>query len=218
MVSDLEARGVFKIQQKVAAGAGPCGRRIQSRTRRRMAVGTSAGARMDFEDIYRSQRHRVYYLCLRMVGNEAEAEELTQDVFLQVYRKLNTFRGDSAFSTWLHRVAVNTVLMRLRKKAVPVLSLAAYREAGEDGSTALPGEPAIAPVDVPGRLWLEDALSQLSLKARVALFLHYVEGYRHREVAQMMGYSVHNAKSQLRRARLRLRQFTRSVEQQKQKK
>jgi len=76
-----------------------------------------------FEYLYRSHNRRVYSLCLRMIGNTAEAEELTQEAFLQVFRKINTFRGDSAFSTWLHRLSVNTVLMRLRKKTVAVLPL-----------------------------------------------------------------------------------------------
>jgi RNA polymerase sigma-70 factor, ECF subfamily len=177
--------------------------------KRRARSRTGAGPAMSFENIYKLHSQRVYYLCLRMVGNPAEAEDLTQDVFLQVYRKMNTFRGDSAFTTWLHRVAVNVVLMRLRKKSVPVTSLDAAREGGDDGTSARPEEGSIdhALISLPDHLWLEQAMQELPSRSRVALLLHYVEGYRHREIARLMGYSVHNSKSQLRRARLRLRQL-----------
>src|SRR3974390_2676455 len=86
----------------------------------RLAQQGDAGA---FERIYRLHSRRVYALCLRMVGNTAEAEDLTQDAFLQLFRKIGTFRGESAFSTWLHRLAVNVVLMKLRKKTLPETSL-----------------------------------------------------------------------------------------------
>src|SRR5579875_1473487 len=76
-----------------------------------------------FEMLYSLHKRRVYSLCLRMLGNVAEAEDLTQEAFLQLYRKIGTFRGDSAFSTWLHRLAVNVVLMHLRKKGLPQVSL-----------------------------------------------------------------------------------------------
>jgi RNA polymerase sigma-70 factor, ECF subfamily len=177
--------------------------------KRRPRNGASSGPPMNFERIYKLHSRRVYYLCLRMVGNPAEAEDLTQDVFLQVYRKMNTFRGDSAFTTWLHRVAVNVVLMRLRKKAIPVTSLEARHESEDEGTVPRPEEGVMDPAlaSLPDHLWLERALQQLPNRSRVALFLHYVEGYRHREIARLMGYSVHNSKSQLRRARIRLRQL-----------
>jgi len=85
-----------------------------------------------FERIYRLHHRRVYALCLRMVGNTAEAEDLTQEAFLQLFRKIGTFRGESAFSTWLHRLAVNVVLMRLRKKTLSETSLDEVTEPDED--------------------------------------------------------------------------------------
>src|SRR5579862_2297972 len=88
-----------------------------------------------FERIYRLHSRRVYALCLRMVGNTAEAEDLTQEAFLQLFRKIGTFRGESAFSTWLHRLAVNVVLMRLRKKTISATSLDEQSESDEESST-----------------------------------------------------------------------------------
>ena len=95
----------------------------------RLAQQGDAGA---FERIYRLHSRRVYALCLRMVGNTAEAEDLTQDAFLQLFRKIATFRGESAFSTWLHRLSVNVVLMHLRKKSLPVVSLEETTQVGEE--------------------------------------------------------------------------------------
>src|SRR6202051_4391711 len=95
----------------------------------RLAQQGDAGA---FERIYRLHSRRVYALCLRMVGNTAEAEDLTQDAFLQLFRKIGTFRGESAFSTWLHRLAVNVVLMKLRKKTLPETSLEESIETEEE--------------------------------------------------------------------------------------
>src|SRR5579872_1084769 len=86
-----------------------------------------------FEGLYGLHKRRVYSLCLRMTGNTAEAEDLTQEAFLQLYRKIATFRGESAFSTWLHRLAVNVVLMHLRKKGLPEVSLEESMEPQEDG-------------------------------------------------------------------------------------
>src|SRR5271165_7276601 len=89
-----------------------------------------------FEQLYRLHSRRVYALCLRMVGNPAEAEDLTQDAFLQLFRKIGTFRGESAFSTWLHRLSVNVVLMKLRKKSLPVTSLEETNDPDDDSSGA----------------------------------------------------------------------------------
>src|SRR5215831_5121894 len=95
-----------------------------------LAKGGDAAA---FEGLYGLHKRRVYSLCLRMTGNTAEAEDLTQEAFLQLYRKISTFRGESAFSTWLHRLSVNVVLMHLRKKNLPVVSLEeTTQSSGED--------------------------------------------------------------------------------------
>ena len=161
-----------------------------------------------FETLFRQNKQRVYALCLRMIGNTAEAEELTQEAFLQVFRKLHTFRGESAFSTWLHRLSVNTVLMRLRKKTLTVMSL-------EDDSTGDEsdeprkeyGAPDLALTGSIDRLHLERAIAQLPPGYRQMFLLHDVQGYEHHEIAEMLGVSIGNSKSQLHKARMRLRKL-----------
>lgn len=161
-----------------------------------------------FETLFRQNKQRVYALCLRMIGNTAEAEELTQEAFLQVFRKLHTFRGESAFSTWLHRLSVNTVLMRLRKKTLTVTPL-------EDDSTGDEsdeprkeyGAPDLALTGSIDRLHLERAIAQLPPGYRQMFLLHDVQGYEHHEIAEMLGVSIGNSKSQLHKARMRLRQL-----------
>jgi RNA polymerase sigma-70 factor, ECF subfamily len=134
------------------------------------------GDERGFERIYRLHSQRVYALCLRMMrGNSAEAEELTQESFLQLFRKIGTFRGESAFSTWLHRLAFNIVLMRLRKRSFQVVSMDEVLEPGEN-------TPAV-------------------------FILHDVQGYEHNEIAAIRGCSLGNSKSQLHKARARLRQL-----------
>jgi RNA polymerase sigma-70 factor (ECF subfamily) len=161
-----------------------------------------------FETLFRQNKQRVYALCLRMIGNTAEAEELTQEAFLQVFRKLHTFRGESAFSTWLHRLSVNTVLMRLRKKTLTVTPL-------EDDSTGDEsdeprkeyGAPDLALTGSIDRLHLERAIAQLPPGYRQMFLLHDVQGYEHHEIAEMLGVSIGNSKSQLHKARMRLRKL-----------
>jgi RNA polymerase sigma-70 factor (ECF subfamily) len=128
-----------------------------------------------------------------MVGNVAEAEDLTQEAFLQLHRKIATFRGDSAFSTWLHRLSINVVLMHLRKKGLPLMSLDEAMEPSYD--------------DGPGRSFGAPDLSVAALPAgyRLIFVLHDVEGFEHNEIAAMLDCSVGNSKSQLHKARLKLR-------------
>ena len=166
---------------------------------------------MDFESAYRTYSRRVYSKCLHMVGNEAEAEDLTQEVFLQLFRKMDSFRGESAFATWLYRVAVNVVLMRLRKKTLASTSL---EEAIElpDGVFTLKqmlGVPDRALTAIFDRLPLEHAVSQMPAGCKQVFLLHYVEGYGHREIARLLGLSIGTSKSQLYKARVRLRQLLR---------
>jgi RNA polymerase sigma-70 factor, ECF subfamily len=167
------------------------------------------GDPLAFERIYRLHSARVYALCLRMVGNTAEAEDLTQEAFLKVLRKIRTFRGDSAFSTWLHRIAVNLVLMRLRKKTSLETSLGQTSE--QDGDRPCPSEElAAADLFLAGsldRLNLERALEQLHPCQRVVVVLHDIQGYKHTEIAKMLDWSIGNSKSRLHRARARLRQL-----------
>ena len=172
----------------------------------RLAQQGDAGA---FERIYRLHSRRVYALCLRMVGNTAEAEDLTQDAFLQLFRKIGTFRGESAFSTWLHRLAVNVVLMKLRKKTLPETSLEESTDP-EDESTGPRREIGAPDLLLSGsidRVHLERAIEQLPPGYRQVFVLHDVQGFEHNEIAALMDCSIGNSKSQLHKARMRLREL-----------
>ena len=161
-----------------------------------------------FEWIYRLHSRRAYNLSLRMVGNATEAEDLTQDIFLQVFRKIHTFRGEVAFSTWLHRLAVNIVLMRLRKKKLAQTSLEEATEPNEEIGKPRKefGGPDLRLSGLMDRLNIDRALGELPLGYRSVFVLHDVQGYEHNEIAEILGCSVGNSKSQLHKARMRLRQ------------
>jgi len=169
---------------------------------------------MDFDRAYRMYSRRVYSKCLHMVGNEAEAEDLTQEVFLQLFRKMDSFRGESAFTTWLYRVAVNVVLMRLRRKSLSTSSLEDVIEVrgGVLSLTQILGAPDQALTTALDRLNLERAVSQMPAGYKQVFLMHYVEGYGHREIARMLGLSIGTSKSQLYKARVRLRQLLRAGE------
>jgi RNA polymerase sigma-70 factor (ECF subfamily) len=159
-----------------------------------------------FEGLYGLHKRRVYSLCLRMTGNTAEAEDLTQEAFLQLYRKIATFRGESAFSTWLHRLAVNVVLMRLRKKGLPEISLEETLEPQqEDGPRKDIGTRDNVLAGSIDRINLERAIERLPPGYRIVFVLHDIEGYEHNEIAGMLGCSIGNSKSQLHKARMKLR-------------
>jgi RNA polymerase sigma-70 factor (ECF subfamily) len=160
-----------------------------------------------FACLFYAHKARIYSLCLRLTSNAADAEDLTQDAFVQAFRKLSTFRGDSALATWLHRIAVNTVLMRFRKKVLPQVSLDepykqdvgfARREYG-NRDARLAGS-----VD---RIALTRAISQLPEGYRTIFLLHEVGGYEHQEIAELLDCSVGNSKSQLHKAKLRIREL-----------
>ena len=162
-----------------------------------------------FERLYQLHNRRVYSLCLRMVGNTAEAEDLTQEAFLQLFRKVSTFRGESAFSTWLHRLAVNVVLMKLRKKSGTESSLEQITEPDEDsgGPRRDFGAPDLRLSGSIDRVNLQRAIDQLPPGYRTVFVLHDVQGYEHNEIAGIMGCSIGNSKSQLHKARMRLREL-----------
>ena len=161
-----------------------------------------------FEALYLLHKRRVYSLCLRMTGNTASAEDLTQEAFLQLYRKIGTFRGESAFSTWLHRLSVNVVLMHLRKKSLPEVSLEESLEPQqEDGPRKDVGTRDNVLAGSIDRLNLQRAIESLPPGYRVIFVLHDVEGYEHNEIAEMMGCSIGNSKSQLHKARMKLREL-----------
>jgi len=145
-----------------------------------------------FEKLYRLHVDRVYGLCLRMTGNVSEAEDCTQDAFIQAWNKLTKFRGDSTFSTWLHRIAVNSVLGRMRK---------AKRERDRIDAAAELAAPALATGDDGELRDLADAIERLPEGARHVFVLHAVYGYSHNETGEMLGIAIGTSKAQLHRAR-----------------
>jgi RNA polymerase sigma-70 factor (ECF subfamily) len=174
-----------------------------------------AGDHEAFAQLYTLHKRRIYSLCLRMVGNVAEAEDLTQEAFLQLHRKIATFRGDSAFSTWLHRLAVNVVLMQLRKKGLSLISLDEAMEPNpEEGPSRSFGAPDLALAGAIDRLVLERAIADLPAGYRLIFILHDVEGFEHNEIASMLDCSIGNSKSQLHKARLKLREALRTQNRQ----
>ena len=159
-----------------------------------------------FQALYEKHKRRVYSLCLRMTANTAEAEDLTQEAFLQLYRKIATFRGESAFSTWLHRLSVNVVLMHLRKKSLPVVSLEETTQGGDEDTPKKDfGADDLALAGSIDRLQLQKAVDDLPPGYRTIFVLHDVEGYEHNEIASIVGCSIGNSKSQLHKARMKLR-------------
>ncbi len=170
-----------------------------------------AGDHNAFAQLYSLNKRRIYSLCLRMVSNVAEAEDLTQEAFLQLHRKIATFRGDSAFSTWLHRLAINVVLMHLRKKGLPLMSLdEAMEPSYDDGPGRSFGAPDLSLAGSIDRLALERAVGDLPAGYRLVFVLHDIEGYEHNEIASMLDCSIGNSKSQLHKARLKLRDALRT--------
>lgn len=165
-----------------------------------------AGDHQAFAHLYSLHKRRIYSLCLRMVGNISEAEDLTQEAFLQLHRKIATFRGDSAFSTWLHRLAINVVLMQLRKKGLSLISLdEAMEPAVEERPGRSFGEPDLTLSGAIDRMALQKAIDDLPSGYRLIFVLHDIEGYEHNEIAIMLDCSIGNSKSQLHKARLKLR-------------
>lgn len=164
----------------------------------------AAGDAAAFEQLYQQHYRRVYSLCLRMLGSTTQAEDLTQEVFLQVFRKLGSFRGDSAFTTWLHRLTVNQVLMHFRKRGVKLEHTSEEGDFTNVVDTPLQSTRRISMVD---RLALEKAISELPPGYRTVFTLHDIEGYEHEEIGGMLGVSVGTSKSQLHKARMRLREL-----------
>jgi RNA polymerase sigma-70 factor, ECF subfamily len=159
-----------------------------------------------FAALFQQHKSRVYSVCLLMTKDVAEAEDLTQEAFLQVFRTVGSFRGEAAFSTWLYRVAVNTVLMKLRRhKSPPMVSLdepvsedtpSLHRDFGAD-------DPCLT--GLVDRLTLRRAIQELPEGCRTIFALHEVEGYQHHEIAKLLDCSVGNSKSQLHKAKLKMR-------------
>jgi RNA polymerase sigma-70 factor (ECF subfamily) len=165
----------------------------------RLAAGGDLAA---FELIYQRYHRRTYSLTLRMTGSQTEAEDLTQEVFIQLFRKIGSFRGDSAFSTWLHRLTVNQVLMHFRRRSYKNEKTS---EDGEMPEQTVHGTSNPNRMPVVDRIALKKAISELPNGYRNVFLLHDVEGFEHEEVARHLGISVGTSKSQLHKARLKLR-------------
>ena len=166
-----------------------------------------------FETIYQLHSRRVYALCLRMIGDPVEAEDLTQEAFLQLFRKIHTFRGESAFSSWLHRLTANIVLMRFRKKRPAAISLEEMTGSDnqKDRHALEIGAPDLRLTGLFDRVNIHAALDRLPYGYKSMFLLHDVHGYEHKEIAGMLGCSVGNSKSQLHKARKRLREILNEV-------
>ena len=159
----------------------------------------AAGDGDAFEVLFRRHWKRVYGLCLRMTTEHAEAEDLTQETFIQLHKRLGQFRGEARFSTWLHRIAVNQVLMKFRQRETRPAEVQA-EEVG-DAQRSADAPPHI------DRIAIERALPQLPAGYRHTFVLHDVEGFTHKEVGRLLGCSAGTSKSQLHKARLKLRKI-----------
>ncbi len=162
--------------------------------------------------IYERYRRRIYNLCLRMLRDQADAEDLTQDVFVQLFRKISTFRGESAFSTWLHRLAVNMVLMDIRSRNSKRYSLVPIESTNDEDDSLYEqlGREDDGLRTSLDRMTILDAMESLPPGYRMVFLLHDVHGYEHQEIAEILSCSVGNCKSQLHKARLKMRRLMES--------
>ena len=167
-----------------------------------LAHAAGQGDMKAFEELYQRHNRRVYSLCLRMTHNVSEAEDLAQEAFIQLFRKIGSFRGDSAFTTWLHRLTVNQVLMHFRKRSV---KLERTTEEGETPVQTVRGTENPNKMPVLDRISLDRAIQQLPPGYREVFVLHDVEGHEHGEIAKMLGVAEGTSKSQLHKARMKLR-------------
>jgi len=173
------------------------------------------GVEGDFAALYQSYKRRVLSHCYGMLRNHSDAEDAAQEVFLRVYLKAHTFRGDSSFSTWLYRLTTNCVLMEMRKKRCRGLDLAPRESGDETEFHSAHWEPSLDHFRAPAepifeRVSIGVALSRLPLGYQEVFELHDVQGCTHREIAKMLGIHVGTSKSQLYKARLRLRRILQS--------
>lgn len=163
-----------------------------------LATAASGGDIVAFEEIYRRHHRRVYSICYRFLRNATETEDLVQDVFIQLYRKIGSYRGEAAFSTWLHRLTVNQVLMHLRRSTVK------REKTTEDGETPVQiasGTENPKRMPIVDKIVLKRAIAQLSTGYRNVFVLHDIEGYEHDEISKILGCATGTSKSQLHKAR-----------------
>ena len=180
---------------------------INSDTKAVKAAQTGDIAAMSW--LYDKYRRRIYNLCLRMLRDQADAEDLTQDVFVQLFRKIDTFRGESAFSTWLHRLAVNMVLMDIRSRNSKRYSFIPIESTNEEDDSLYEqlGREDNSLRSSLDRLTIRDAMDNLPPGYRMVFLLHDVHGFEHQEIAEILSCSVGNCKSQLHKARLKMRRI-----------
>jgi RNA polymerase sigma-70 factor (ECF subfamily) len=169
---------------------------------------SAEGDMQSFAELFERHNRRVYSLCLRMTQNQSEAEDLAQEVFVQLFRKVGSFRGESAFTTWLHRMTVNQVLMHFRKAKVRSEKIT---EDGETPDSIVVGTTNPDRMPVVDRIALDKAIAELPPGYRAIFILHDVEGYEHEEIARMRGCSVGTSKSQLHKARMKLRRLLKQM-------
>lgn len=177
---------------------------VKSMTDYDLTQASAKGDMIAFEEVYNRHHRRVYAICLRMLKNTNEAEDLTQDVFIQLHRKIGSFRGDSAFTTWLHRLTVNQVLMHFRKRTVKMEKVT---DEGETPVQIVKGSEKPSRMPVVDRIAIENAIKELPNGYRNVFILHDIEGFEHEEVARILGCSVGTSKSQLHKARHKLRKL-----------
>lgn len=197
--TDIPQIGVFAPEPGVTTDAERFDVETPDKHLCAMATAGDIGA---FELLYQRYHRRTYSLCLRMTSSQTEAEDLTQEVFIQLFRKIGSFRGDSAFSTWLHRMTVNQVLMHFRRRSVKNERTS---DDGEMPEQTVHGTSNPNRMPVIDRIALKNAIAELPHGYKSVFILHDIEGFEHEEVAQMMGISVGTSKSQLHKARLKLR-------------
>ena len=190
----------MKLSAVVSDSIGPFPSPTEDKTATLDCIRRAQAGDVDaFEILYREHSGRVYALCVRLkAGDRSDATELMQDVFIKAWRRLETFRGDCAFGSWLHRLAVNTMLENARsdrRRTARVLSM--------EDTSLLPGAARASGIDL--KMDMEEAVASLPRGARLAFVLHDVEGYQHQEIAEQLGVSVGTVKAQLHRARRLLR-------------
>ena len=200
-----DATTVLPVAQKVGRGRKAQAAALEApapASDHALARQAAAGDMSAFEELYARHNRRVYSLCLRMTGNVSEAEDLAQEAFIQLFRKIGSFRGESAFTTWLHRLTVNQVLMHFRKRNV---KLEQTTNDGEVPVQIVKGTEKPNAMPIVDRIALDRAVGKLPPGYRTVFVLHDVEGHEHEEIAKILGCSVGTSKSQLHKARMKLR-------------
>ena len=200
------------IKRAPTAGIAGAAIREQLRTQDDSAVVSAflAGEERAFQELVERYQTRLLNFIFRTIGDRERAEDLVQEVFIQLFRKIGSFRGESAFTTWLHRLTVNQVLMHFRKRGV---RLEQTTDDGDVPVQIVKGTENPNQMPVVDRIALDKAIAQLPPGYRTVFTLHDIEGHEHEEIARMMKISVGTSKSQLHKARMKLRGLLRQQNQ-----